>query len=108
MTDEEIRIKVAESLGWTVNPEVRDLGTHPQMERGHHFLPNYPLDLNACAEFEKLLTYEEADEYDDHLGDICKRDNDLTDNPTPWRFAVTTATARQRCLAYLKTKGVLP
>ena len=107
MTNAEIRIKVAESLGMTgVWPGGYWNGRDASGKL--ILIPNYPESLDACAEMVKSFTYEEADEFDDHLCDICKRDNDLADNPAPWRFAVTNATPLQRCLAYLKTKGLIP
>ena len=60
-------------------------------------LPNYPLDLNACAEFEATLTGAERFTY---LVELNKLSGD--EPSSVW------ATARQRCLAYLKTKGILP
>ena len=59
LTDEEIRVKIAELCGWKrrawqdrkgrpckswTSPEGHDMAGMP---------PNYPADLDACAEFEK-------------------------------------------------------
>lgn len=141
LTNEEIRIKVAESLGvhtkhcrgWTM--------THTSFRHGSgtwkHFtdeaaaiewnrlfpfeefktetytqvnlLPNYTESLDACAEFEKTLTDEEQQEYfyqlNEEVGLVSPR------SPAwllEWSvFKLITATARQRCLAYLKTKGLI-
>lgn len=120
MTDEEIRIKVAESLGakWhsvLTTPKIErlvlafrqwtDLGANrwdlPDGRVLSHDVPNYPEDLNACAEFEAALTDEERRSYFFHLfGTQRLEDGDL------WK--AVSATARQRCQAYLKTKGLLP
>lgn len=109
LTDEEIRIKVAEAMGWKVNPVVHNLGIHPQLQRGHHILPDYPADLNACAEFEATLTEMEQTHYTAHLiaqcGDVARESRNLK---FVRLFYQITATARQRCLAYLKTKGLIP
>lgn len=91
LTDEEIRIKVAEAHGtmrWSYALPKKCIGAS---------VPNYPEDFNACAEFEKTLTSAERFTYIVELNKLCG------DEPSSvW------ATARQRCLAYLKTKGILP
>lgn len=127
LTDEEIRIKVAESRGWTreptdiqglygwISPQGGFAGRyhHPEMPEpyeGDPSVPNYPKDLNACAEFEATLTDEEQQEYfyqlNEEVGLVSPR------SPAwllEWSvFKLVTATARQRCLAFLKTKGILP
>ena len=106
MTDEEINVTIAEACGILSKDQWGKIYKTPQ---GYvRDVPDYLNDLNACAEFEATLTYEEAEAYEDELCDICKRDNELEDNPAPWRFAVATAKPKQRCLAFLKTKGILP
>lgn len=115
MTNEEIRIKVAEAMGWKSPFNEREwlhnsgsegedvygkfVGTDPCGDREQ--VPNYPFDLNACAEFEKTLTECERRQYFFHLfGSQRLEDGDL------WK--AVAATARQRCIAYLKTKGIIP
>ena len=101
-TDEEIRIKVAEACG---------------EETVFNLHPNYPLDLNACASFEATLTDEEKPSYvrclnashptsDIFYPDQAERgfNNKLAGEV----FGLVSTTARQRCLAYLKTKGLIP
>jgi len=97
LTDEEIRIKVAAACRFTNISAVCWRGHLDGYERR---VPNYPLDLNACAEFEATLTDEEWKDYGILLG---SRD-------TSWEGAkkLLSAPARQRCLAYLKTKGLIP
>lgn len=94
MTDEEIRIKVAEACG---------------EETVFNLHPNYPEDLNACAEFETTLTDEEQTHYTAQLiaqcGEVARESRNLK---FVRLFYQITATARQRCLAYLKTKGLIP
>lgn len=64
---------------------------------------NDPLeDLNACAKFEKTLTRQERYNYADHLCDMC-----YDRSPYSNVEQVISATARQRCLAYLRTKGII-
>ena len=109
MTNEEIRIKVAEACGWTeiVHHKLHAgneglLGTHIAADgvRDRDWVPDYLNDLNAMHEAETSLTDEHWDDYAAHLG--------LWDDD-PYRAAKALhATARQRCIAYLKTKGIIP
>jgi hypothetical protein len=71
------------------------VGTDPCGDREQ--VPNYPFDLNACAEFEKTLTDQEHNRCRAHI-------YLMTFNPRE----CFSATARQRCIAYLKTKGIIP
>lgn len=114
ITDEEIRIKVAEACGWEVISDTLcnvkpDKNGDPEIEPIAP-LPNYPESLDACAEFEKTLTTEEQQEYfyqlNEEVGLVSPR------SPAwllEWSvFKLVTATARQRCIAFLKTKEVQP
>lgn len=109
LTDEEIRIKVAEARGWKhygctgcahlpcicteyIAPDAETIGE----------VPNYPEDLNACAEFEATLTDEEFEKYRWLLWDAVKQPQ-----VTEWNRAYLSAKAHQRCIAYLKTKGII-
>lgn len=120
MTDEEIRVKIALSIGWTPE-EVQNEDGHGQ-RFGHtlrwrkpgdtriaHYLlampSNYPEDLNACAEFEARMVTGERVAYREHLVQIC---DSYFHAGTHWSSCSVHANARQRCLAYLKTKGLLP
>ena len=100
MTDEQMRIAIAEACGWEVISNTLcnvkpDKNGDPEIEPIAP-LPDYPEDLNACAEFEKTLTDKELWQIDAILFN-------LPDCRAPF-----VATARQRCLAYLKTKGIIP
>lgn len=53
--------------------------------------PNYPSDLNACHEMEKVLTYEQICDY----GDWLPKDD----------WGLIHATAAQRAEAFLRTIG---
>lgn len=120
LTDEEIRIKVAEAMEWTPTPEGR--WTKDQAGLAPPYfdtcqLPNYPADLNACAEFEKTLTDEERIAYVLYLNASHETADIFYPDPTErkWQrkvaseaFCLVTTTSRQRCLAYLKTKGLIP
>jgi hypothetical protein len=127
MNDLEQRIAIALALGavWATVPPQPENGIyseyHPKrlltFEPGNLrilpladpktkdavLIPNYTECLNAMHKAVRIFDYDQADEFDDHLCDICKRANDEQENPTPWRFAVTNATAAQRAEAFLKT-----
>lgn len=66
-------------------------------------LPDYLNDLNACAEFESTLTDEESRIYSAEIVSLT-----LWDRDTDTVKRILQVTARQRCLAYLKTKGIIP
>ena len=101
MTNEQLRIAVAERLGWsTVSgglgyPSRRKAGTDIPIP-----LPGFPSDLNACHEMEsdirlKISHHAEGLRY---LEELKKT--------TGVSVAPIFATARQRCLAFLKaTEG---
>ena len=107
MTDEQINIAIAESLGWHsksgANGGVKwvdkdgigrnggglyGYGYNDELKLSH--LPDYTADLNACREFEKALNTDDAHSY------YWRLERELG-----WEYA--SATARQRCEAYLRT-----
>jgi len=110
MTPERMNITIAESLGWEWKPETLKPTGHCWHRPDGHWaertlfyevrrkedhcdqLPDCYSDLNACAEFEATLTEERFGEYRHQLIDMLG---------TRWG----TATARQRCEAYLHTIG---
>ena len=114
LTNEEIRIKIAELCGVEFSKWGKDwmLLTTPNttdpiriklngrtLEQGKmdyvSALPNYPESLDACAGFEKT-NWSNHKAYLRNLIDICQTPEDaITANPL------------QRCLAYLKTKGAI-
>ena len=88
MTDDQINIAIAESLGWKLlanNRWTKPCGIYAD-------LPNYTSDLNACHEFEKSLNTDDAHMYYWRLK-----------QEIGWEYA--SATASQRCENYLKTIG---
>ena len=99
MTDEQINIAIAESLGWKLlanNRWTKPCGIYAD-------LPNYTADLNAMHEVENVLDLQACVEYARWLRDVV-----LMKTKLPWdygSFAHIHATARQRCEAYLKTIG---
>jgi hypothetical protein len=67
-------------------------------------LPDYLNDLNAMHAAEKVLTYEQAEEFVEQLY-LADQKNNLAEKPRPWRFNVASATAIERAEAFLKTIG---
>ncbi len=123
MNAERQRIAIAELRGWTLcqprashtglpwisgmnpKPDVITLvvpcdGSPPrapnEADYGFETLPNYPEDLNACADFEESLSLYEQTEYKKHLIEVT----DSTE------FLLLHAKPAQRCAAYLRVKGV--
>ena len=122
MENEQIRIRIAESLGLEVIHDPRGpIDTRPSpytLKRKVFYtptaaairrkswpkastvpvIPNYPEDLNACAEFEATLSDDELEQYREHisvaLNDVCRMGYGFT------------AKAIVRCLAYLAVKGI--
>ena len=110
MTNEEIRIKVAESLGWKpdcdgAKPWLRQWLSPCVTDPEIRFLPNFPESLDACAEFEK--TIKAIHIYNEQL-EIVVLGHPLRGRDAVAEFMLRCATPRQRCLAYLKTKNLIP
>lgn len=103
MTDDQIRIALAEASQGII--EYTE-GVWFYWSNGRLFSckENDPLeDLNACAEFEKTMTDEEWRVYSAEIVSLT-----LWDRATDTMKRILQATARQRCLAYLRMKGILP
>ena len=100
MTDEQINIAIAEACGV-------DLEKYRTYEGDINVsaLKKYCNDLNAMHEAEKTLSFEQAEFFEDELCDVAKKENDVLENPLPWRFSVCHTTARQRAEAFVKTIG---
>ena len=113
----ELRVKVAELCGWYVERSVGhegvngelvlDSGRPPGARRTDPLqrLPNFCNNLNACAEFEKGLTYEQCRKYHEELewvqAEMTEERNGQEDYPAQdfWFHA----TAEQRCRAFIAT-----
>lgn len=103
MTTDEMRIAVAEHLGWDASEDVltgSGMVQHPDGGRvPRNLIPNFPEDLNAMAEAEKVLFgtlirgFNAAGIYWNVLTNVCKTKQ------------VWHATAPQRAEAFLKTVG---
>lgn len=116
---EEIRIKVAEAMGfraekwesggWMLYLEEQRLhhpldGTGSRESCFYQHAPNYPEDLNACTSFEAHAYKTEPSgwlsRYEEALTELCSELQYPHWNPI-------CAPPLQRCLAYLKTKGII-
>lgn len=114
LTDEEIRIKVAEAMGWTVVED--DYGVCGTIDGIHWHspagFPNYTLDLNACTQFEDEL--KKIGVFSSYLSNLALVCGFNAQGDEAWfklhagLEAVCSATARQRCLAFVQTKGLIP
>jgi hypothetical protein len=114
MNDMELRIRVAELLGWTDigfgscsrhecvgddTPQEALVGLPPEGTPGDYWtvVPNYPGDLNAMHEVEHLLHDDDWDGIGDYLAHLRSIMGIGCDE---WRLPF--ATARQRAEAYVK------
>lgn len=96
MTNEEIRIKLAESLAWRKTPFGDSIGDHPRTWRTLSDLPNYPESLDAIVPVIRSLPPEEQWAIFETLLEVV-----------PAEYPAACATAKEWCLAYLKTKGLI-
>ena len=110
MTNEEIRIAIAEACGWTGIRGETGYPTLRACELGdYQTLPNYPECLNAMHGAEATLPDELRLQYRKNLnlaanglslGRLWKLSKEQQDQAF-WQYA--TATARQRAEAFLRT-----
>ena len=112
MTDEELRRRVAELLGWTNICEE----SHYSYDDMEHLdvlcgisktgckdeMPNYPQDLNACHEMEKEIRKDH--EYTGWYLDALKNILDSYNYQHSCKVYTIFATARQRCEAFIAVK----
>lgn len=124
MTNQEIIIAVAESLGWKMNdhPDTQESikgWTHPtpwvlkpdNTQAMIHDIPDYPNDLNACVVFERALDHSEYCRYRSTLYCLVRPiedANEFNNNRLCYQQDrdYLSATAHQRCEAYLKCRGL--
>ena len=105
MSPEKQRIAIATACGWTAEQDSNGYWRATNQNSGHASelwlsernvwsvgIPNYLGDLNACHEMEKVLTYEQ---FDDYYIELAKR------MVRPFH-----ATAAERCEAFLRTLGL--
>lgn len=106
MTNEEIRIAIAESLGFKTFDRGILFWTGRKCENGFvEIIGNYPESLDACAEFERTLTdpVDRANYIAALIRIVLSGDEKLVYTVA---FDIVTATPLQRCQAYLNVKGL--
>lgn len=100
LTDDEIRVMIAEDQGWTDIWHGEHTGIFTgccPLSKKDQLISNYPADLNAIHEVENVLIAQGLwVECSTRLGWV---------GAAPDR-RILHATARQRCEAYLITKGL--
>lgn len=69
----------------------------------HDTVPDYPDDLNEVQELMPLLTYEQAEAFEDSIHTQVKHSEAAVENPPPYGFARINASAQQRCIALVMT-----
>jgi hypothetical protein len=117
MTNEHIRIKVAEACGWKQIPKGKFYSGKwhaGDMWDFKDLPPDFPNDLDACAEMEKTLLNAERRVYIRHLNEIHPLkpfkfiDMELKDfvDVEMDIYMLVSATALQRCEAFLRVKGL--
>ena len=101
--DVELRIKVAKLDGWNDRPVLewdhyflKRVGHRSVEAATYSDLPDYPNDLNAMHEAEKLLTKDQRAEYGPLISRVSGKGQGV------W-WNLTHATARQRAEAFVLT-----
>lgn len=103
MNNDEITRAIAKEMGWTnFDPDFL-IACHPQ--KGWITIPDYPLSLDACAEFEKGLTSSEHWSFRAELWGITEADPSQVNGEEHNRRYIS-ATALQRCEAFLRVKSL--
>ena len=94
MTPQEINVKIAEVCGVKKCP---GCGWERECPDHEHKLPNYYGDLNDCHEMEKFLKDDNT-----YYGVFCPIIRSVMGKNQRWE----SATAPQRCEAFLRTLGL--
>ena len=99
MNIEQQRVAIAEACGWRLFSQFKNLWAPPrsvvEYDCDARPLPNYPFDLNAMHDAEKVLKGGMRSTYDAELTLICSRDYNF----------IWESTATQRAEAFLRTIG---
>ncbi len=101
----EMRVAIAEKCGFEPSRKGDWWNTPNGNQVFESELPNYPADLNAMHEAEKVMTYEQAENYEDSLVGICG--GDVSSN-LRGQFFIFHATALQRAEAFCRTLKIGP
>lgn len=111
LSPDELRVRVAELMGWRVEcdgpPDYGMHGLHPGLHQPDDTpveLPPYHESLDSCREFEDAMTDEEHWHYRQHLRRITALDASTVYSSDKSRRAYLSATPLQRCQAYILTK----
>lgn len=105
------RIAIAEACGWKWKPELFGLIQGPEHLSGARNVPDYPNDLNAMHEAEKVLTEKQWDSYINwelRCTVAAAQDRTIKCSVRPMPDEVrglVHATAAQRAEAFLKATG---
>lgn len=104
MTPQEQRVAVAKACGWTITGNEESWGgNHPTGYHEQHltcFIPDYPNDLNAMHNAEKML--KDGDQWIPYVNYIVPEHN----HHQLYRIGTLVhATAAMRCKAFLKVFG---
>jgi len=110
LTDEQMRVKIAEAMGWEYHPGcvgpssvVVNPWRRPKPLRYEAHPPDYLNDLGAMHEAEKTLTEEQCCKYQDYLTDTKTKEALTSSAPVfPCACFWFHATARQRAIAFLR------
>lgn len=113
LTDEEIRVKVAELEGWHVGIVGGQCNWHPehggknrQLGGPCAGLPDYSRDLNAIFEAENAIIEKQPSQYQRReMEELIDLNIMKVMRSTSGTRPTTRATARQRCEALLVTMG---
>lgn len=111
MTDQQINIAIAKACGWKFIEDYCHGADQPPeyttvTPDGIHlcgYYPDYCTDLNACHELEKMLDDELDLDYSENLESVTGTRWGANNSYDMSKYR--SATARQRCEAYIKTIG---
>jgi len=98
LTDDEIRVRVAELMGYRLLPSNNPKQLTWQMGGVTVTPPNYPAGLNACASFEATLTREQCQAYNRKLMETVTERPDTEPQSLRWSWG---RPPRARCEAFL-------
>lgn len=101
MTDEQINIAIAESLGWESCGMASTGKLMGYKTEEWEQVPDYTADLNVCHEFEKTLDDDLDLDYSENLESVTGTRWGANNSYDMSKYR--SATARQRCEAYLRT-----
>jgi hypothetical protein len=109
MSDDEMKIAIAEAteyiperIGYWVRKDGKGCVAYSLHPEGFP-LPDYLNDLNAGAEMRKALNEVRQIQFCNELSEVIRNDSPVADVT---EFDRIHATARQRCIAFLKTLGL--